>query len=357
MILRIKNIINLLEKDRLNYVGIFLFIIIIGTLRKYLESIFIYENLEINIGSYTSMIFTELSAFLCGVLILAYFSKTKVKKVMNIGIFVIWLMILPPILDVFVFDTSPNLVYERNKLLDPETLSEILTFGVPTNYSPGISTIGVVLILSTFLYLFVKNRTILKTVLGTMIFYILCLFFAGQAYTPLTTGLSIFLANGLRPLIICLFFALAIMYRENKKLAINIIKSKENLKTIAFIILCIVGIVIGENYGHPTVYLSSIVTRILAIIFISQFNIVLWDLISNRIKNPVKQGLINKKVYIQYAIILAILSLITGIIMGDIIFLSIILIGLFIGLLNFFSKKNIISTGLLTVIAFLIGYI
>ena len=127
------------------------------------------------------MIFTELSAFLCGVLIISFFSKTKIKKIMNIGIFIIWLMILPPILDVFVFDTSPDLVYERNKLLDPETLSEILTFGVPANYSPGISTIGIILILSTFLYLFVKTRTTLKTVLGTMIFYILCLFFAGQA--------------------------------------------------------------------------------------------------------------------------------------------------------------------------------
>lgn len=367
--MKIGKLIQILEKDRLNYIGIFIFVLFLGAIRKYFEHVFIYKSIDTELAAYYGMMFTQLSVFLVGTLILSYFSKEKIKKVMNVAVLVVWLIALPPVVDTFVFDVPDDFVYFDVKILSTNDLVEIFTAGTSTGHSPGIIMIGAIIVILAGIYLFIKTRSVLKTVVGGSLFYTLCLLLAGQFYNIIFILSGISLLAGLRPLLISFVLSFLIFYNEGRKLALVMLKSMKPFKNLYFILLVMVGILIGGNYGHPLVYLTQTVIRILIITFIWQFTVILnnifdkdIDKIQKRI-TPITLGIINKKTYLQLGIIFAVMSILMSLLMNNFIFVIITSLALLSAIIYssppFRLRKYLFSTwfiGLGSVIAYLIGY-
>ena len=100
---KVDRLINFLEKDRLNFTGIFIYVIIIGALRRFFEEFFVYQNITWEIGGYANHIFFFLFMFLGGTLLISYVTKAKIKRTSNLVVFGFWIVLLAPVFDAFIF--------------------------------------------------------------------------------------------------------------------------------------------------------------------------------------------------------------------------------------------------------------
>ncbi len=367
--MRVKNLIDFLEKDRLNYVGIFVLVLFLGVLRKYFEHAFIYKSVETGFATYYGMMFTQLSVFLGGTLIIAYFAREKIKIIMNVAVMIIWIIALPPVFDYYIFHVPEDFVYFNVKLMDLGDIPEIITAGLATGHSPGIILMGSIIILMSGLYLFFKTRSISRTFLGILVFYLFSFLFAGQFYNIVFVLLGVSLVAGLRPLLISFVISILTLFKESKNLAIGFLNGMKPLKNIYFILLVMTGVLIGGNYGHPLAYLTPTLIRILIITFIWQFTVVLNNVFDYKIdatqkrETPITAGLISRKAYLEMGIIFGILAILMSLLMNSLVFVLITSLALAVSVVYSVPpiriRDHVLSTwciGIGSVFAFLIGY-
>ena len=182
--------VELAEKDRTNIVTAFLIIFIISFARSLIES-WVFEAPSESLYSYANDIVFFFAMFVLGGMIISVFSKTKIRKTFNVILMFWWIILLPPLIDKFIFGRSG---YGQGYYYF--TLSDISSdfFNVLFDFGGNLEKMGIgetvqfsLFIILTVVYIAYKTRSIYRVIYPIFVFP---LFFIAVTAMPLIIAIS-----------------------------------------------------------------------------------------------------------------------------------------------------------------------
>ncbi len=379
----ITKIFSSLEKERLNFLEVFIVVILLAATRMWVEAeLYNYPYKKL----YYEYIFTHfhiisyyVSVFLGGVLILKFFTKEKLIKIANLSSIGFIIILFPPLIDHFIFNVKMYSYIPRKFFLDA------LLF----NHYKLVKTIGgwgllfqlYFIVIASSLYTYYKTHSIKRVLSGAIIMYLFIVIMGTPTLDPLINEWKdtpfrnpIFL---LRYLILSSIFLLLILKVSGKKLLSSFVKSSAPFRTLHGIIMVLIGVIVSNHinidFSHIQSYENAasfgvIGISLFLIVFLWKYTVWINNIYDIEIDRIVHKDriLVNKRVSIDviknWAIILAILSIGLAFSLGMIQFILSI-IAIFLGTIYsippFRLRNSIISSifvGMGSLIAFLIGY-
>ena len=178
---KIEKIIKSLEKDRLSLVGIFLCVILISFLRGYLEVNCYQGQLYgvFGVGLITNDLMCGLSAFIGGTMLISFFGKVKIKKVMNACVLGWIIFLTPPLFDYIFFGgcdiSGYTFVYPEDIARDPLPAVLFFPLFIVKTSAPGLVFQAFMVFSLSFLYVLLKTKSKKR-----LIAFIFCLYLFGH---------------------------------------------------------------------------------------------------------------------------------------------------------------------------------
>ena len=388
------NIISFFEKERFTLLTMFIWIFILSAIRMWMEAVlFNYPYQELTFEyffNHAHIISFYFTVFIGGVLIVTFFSKQKLAKVANLSAIGFVMILLPPLIDAFILqDYSPYYYIPLDMCIET-----ILSFFMSMKDYGGMGLLleMISILIFTSMYIFIKTRSLTKSIGNFICFYFFIILVATQGLGPLVYVLfSSGYARGLiQPVLIVRYIAISMLLLTitlkitKKGLLSSFLKSSRLTTTAHFAIMTLIGILIAghlqidsifSNILNPTmagVYAGNIGTlgiSLFSIIFLWQYSVMInhvYDIDIDQLDN--KERLLPKNMITTHqvksiAIIYAILSAGLAALLGTY-SLLLVLLGLFLGTIYSVPplrlRNGIFSTmviGIGSAIAYFIGYV
>jgi len=269
------------QKSPLSYTRIFYLVIGIISVRVICEWLLLDFPIQLNIFQdyarfYLENIYYFLIVFLVGSVLISEITKISLVKVMDFGVKLYPLIVLPPLIDSILFGRVEGYYYGTIDNFLGNILS--LTF-LTDDASPGIFILILVGLLSVFLYVYRKTKKFWKGVLVFLLMDLLLmiistpdLFFGGgkgdycqNYFLP---------AYYFLPFLIFLSAALAI-YNKNKLLLI--LKNIRPVRLLVFILSVVLGGVFGYS-SNNYLNIPNFIWGIFAIFFMWEVSVIINDI-------------------------------------------------------------------------------
>ncbi len=168
---RIQRFITMLEKDRTTVVTAFLLVLLYGLIRAVVE-IFLLADKNTYTGSiYLSSLhnwahvlafFT--GVFLTGTLVISLLAKVKIRKAVNVVLLGFWIIIIPPLLDYFIFGVRSIEAYHYAPIEDIG--SNIPSFFLAYSTTWGLRIQGFIIAGLAVFYVAYRSRSAMRTILA-----------------------------------------------------------------------------------------------------------------------------------------------------------------------------------------------
>ncbi len=412
LISAINRIISFFEEKRFNILTLFLWIIFLAAARMWLEAVLLdYPYKEISydyffVQAHLTCFFV--TSFIAGLVILKFFSKEKLSKVANLTALGFTLVILPPFIDVFILNNPSSYTYGSPYWI--QNLFELLTLqseqGISAFYQGGEGIIYElsIILFAACLYVLVKTKSIIRTILSAFSFFILFIFIGSPQLILLRpiTGQLIHPLFIIRYLILSIILLLVLLYLTKKELLKSFIKSSRLITTAHFAVMTIIGIFISghilsrgasyikiediyhlflvftqqmnpaEIFSFSKLFIGNLGTfgiSVFTIIFVWQYAVMInhvydkkIDTIDNK-DRVIPKKLLSKNQVKNIAIIYAIIAIVLSMLLGLWSFMLVIL-GLFLGTIYSVRPLRLRDTPFSTLIigagssvAYFIGYV
>lgn len=368
----IQRFIQLLEKERANLITAPLMVLVFVTIRIYLESVLFYKSngiIPVHLYHLLHNIYGFFGMFLGGLLVLAFFSREKVMKVWNVMLCGFWLVIVPPLVDYYIFGRTTSYDYTLDFT---EIIGGKAGFGL-------LLPLLIILLLGIF-YVGIKTESIKHTSYSGLALLLVMITGATAPLIPFTMLPFDYHTKHIS-LVILLFLSDIVilgilLYISSKEIFRGLLKNLRVLRTVYFVIIGIVGMAtMGQilfiypnmikMYGDDIPYFISLT---ITIVFCSQYAFIMGDIYGGEKdktinkKNPFTSGILTKNQSIQIAVLMAIISFAFSLTLA---FLTTLLILAFIGLVTFYNILSLrtrsrfftpLITGTGSVLIFFAGY-
>lgn len=304
-------VVQTLEKDRLSLMQIFLILFLVFAVRSFIEvCIFGYRS---QLANYAHVISFYIACLLGITLILRILSRTDVKKILNAAVWVCWIVLLPPIVDKFIFHYELGYAY-----LQPQDML----------FPLAKLSIGQIILVSIIFYLcvayvFLKTGAYTRTILSGCYPYLFILTMSTQFIEArYLTQYSMFLYF----LTVSIVLLTLLLYVDNKRFFAGLLRA---IKTK--IVAVSAGLVlIGASFGGGMSWLSNPLSADFARVFLSVIAIVLawvyaaiindvYDVQIDRVSRkgrPLPLGILSMKQLKTFAALSALASLLISIPLG-----------------------------------------
>lgn len=383
MLQQLRRLFNFLEKERMNFIAVFFWILIISALRSYIEAyLFNYSYKELtysNIFTYAHIISFFICAFLGILLIIKALTKEKLLKLANLFSIGFLIVLTPPLVDNYLFHEKTYTYIPKDKFIYAFTFQYHKIFPSVAGY--GLMIEILLLLVFTSIYIYIKTASIKKTFLNILLINTFLSIISTPALNPLLYRWSrgdlcqpafflYFLIIGI------ILFHLIILF-AGKKLFYSFLLSSGHLRSFHFILMGIIGIVVAGNIDIDLFKIQEykysgnfgvIGITLFSLFFLWQFAIWInhiYDVSIDRLskyKRALPSTLMDKKVAKELAIIYGIISLFLTFALGKNQFL-IAIICIFLGIIyscpplrlrNYVFSPFIIGLG--SALSYLIGY-
>ncbi|MCJ7571097.1 MAG: hypothetical protein MUO82_04375 [Candidatus Thermoplasmatota archaeon] len=263
----IDSFVSFFEEKRFNILTLFVYIVFLSAARMWFEALLLdyaykeisYEYLFVQIHITCFFI----TSFIAGLVILKFFSKTELSKVANLTALGFTLVLLPPFIDVFILHNPQPYTYG-----DPNWIQNIFRLitlqskqGLSVFYMGGEGIIYelLMILLAASLYVFIKTKSILRTLASAASFFVLFIFLGSPQINLLSpiAGQLIHPLFILRYLIVSIILLIILLYLTKKELLKSFIKSSRLITTTHFALMTIIGIFIsGHILSRESVYIK-----------------------------------------------------------------------------------------------------
>jgi hypothetical protein len=136
----------------------------------------------VNLYYYAWQITFFVSVFMGTVMVMKFVSRAPLRNTVNVVLLSFWIIILPPLLDYFVFNSSgiENAVYYS--YLNKETILDFLfPFGAARHSTWGLIVQGWYVMAISVLYIWSRTKSAIRGVVGAAGIYLVALFLASDA--------------------------------------------------------------------------------------------------------------------------------------------------------------------------------
>jgi 4-hydroxybenzoate polyprenyltransferase len=364
----IERVLRTFERNRTNVLTAFLVVFLLAFIRAALDiNLFIMKTDAGHIYLHTFpewafVISFFITVFLAGVLVLSLLSKTKVRQVVNAVLCGFWIILLPPIIDYYIFGVRDIREYAFASLID--IWSNLTTLFV--KFPKGLIIQGSIILLLTFSYALIKSFPILVKSKGRIgasveavirgvltlpsMLLIMAIFGSmdleglGLLPAPPEELYIVVMLNDI-PHFVCnpyqvigfelLFFISLILVAvlidvSNKKILPYFIGNFRPFRTLQFLFLGVVGIIISSTFvfiKNGAIYYFDfpyLLLCLLALAFGWQFTSMMNDIydmeINKRIrkKSALATNVLSKSQNLHVAVLTAIFSFAISILLGPI---------------------------------------
>ncbi len=366
-----ERVVERIENFKINTLILTLYLCFLISLREVFEQLFFEESYSVY--QFIHHFFFYLLVLLAGILVISFIGKTEIIKTTLIVSSGFILIILPPLIDRFIFLRS----YPYEYILPREFVKNLITFFLFTP-KPGLgimAEISAILVLASF-YVLIKSRSLLRALLTGLVIYLIGgLSAAPRLYLPIPSMKNLLIWQSRHIIYFCFYLGLCIilgilfLYRTNKALPRAFLKELCSFRTLHFILMIIVGVYFNKNLifsGFPD--FLYILTSIVLIVIIWLSTVLInnvYDLPIDKISNPSRplvKGDISPSLYLNLSFVLSVIALSVSIVLGIMPFL-LTLISLLSSLAYSMPplrlRKRLFSTlfiGWGSSLAFLIGY-
>lgn len=303
-------VVQTLEKDRLSLMQIFFILFLVFAVRSFIEvCIFGYRS---QLANYAHVISFYIACLLGITLILRILSRTDVKKILNAAVWVCWIVLLPPIVDKFIFHYELGYAY-----LQPQDML----------FPLAKTSIGQIILVSIIFYLcvayvFLKTGAYTRTILSGCFLYLFIL----------TMGTQFIEARFLSQYSMILYFLTVslvlltlLLYVNNKRVFAGLLGAMKTKIAVVFAGLVLVGASFGGagwlfnplKADFSRVFLSAIAIA-LAWVYAAAVNDI-YDIRIDRVSNkrrPLPRGTLSMEQLKTFAILSALASLLISIPLG-----------------------------------------
>lgn len=368
----IQRTIQFLEKERANLITAPLVVLAILLTRIYVESILFYSKDGItpfHLYHLFHNIYGLFGMFLGGLLVLAFFSQEKVMKVWNIMLCGFWIEIVPPIIDYYIFGRTEAYDYT---LIITEMFGEKAGYGLLI----PLFVIGAL----GMSYIWMKTESIEHIIYSVFALFVVMIIGGSAALIPFTM-LPFDYHTKHASLVILLFLSDVVimgilLYISNKEIFRGLLRNLRVWRTVYFTIIGIVGMaamgqILFAYSDTLTFYIDDIpyaILLIITIIFCSQYAFMMGDIYGRENdkpineKNPLTSGVLTKKLYLQIAVLMAMISFAFSLTLA---LLTTLLILTFIGLVTVYNISSLrtksrfytpLVIGIESILIFFVGY-
>ncbi|MFZ4401895.1 MAG: UbiA family prenyltransferase [Bacteroidales bacterium] len=355
-----------------NYILTFIFIILIRCFFELISSASYFP-----LSTALHFIVFTISVCLSLIVLFTFFSKTPVIKVAKIVLIGFVILIFPPLFDLlFSLGNKTVMGYNLLNLEINPFLSFITFFG---KYDKIGITLGIkieicLVLFFSFLYFYYKTN-FLKALLSVFVEYIVLFLFLSTPFLlkPFYSIFRLYIDYPFHDLdydfvyvfsFLSLLFLCYIFYKTNKQYFFAIIKDIRLERTLHYIFVFILGIVIARKilfspFVYNTISFWGFIFSIISIIFAWLFSVItnnIVDLKIDKISNPLRpsvQKIIPIKKYNQLAVLFLFLSIYTAAIVS---WKFVFLVSIFIGGYYLYSIPPLRLKRVLLFSKFIIGF-
>lgn len=393
------SIISFFEKERFGILTLFIWITFLSALRMWTEAKLLgYAYQELSYQYFFAQLHITaffITVYIGGVLLLKFYSKQRLAKVANLSALGFIMVLVPPFIDLLMHQNPTPYTY-GSPIFFVEYFNSLLT-GASTGTADSLFEGGLGIIfelvgitIATSLYVLIRSKSIVRTLLNSVTFIALFIIIGSPFLVLLrsTAGQLVHPLFIVRYIVISIILLLLLLWSTNKKLFSSFLKSSRLLTTAHFSLMTIIGIFIaghlqqiefiqfeiGNLIGDPVfwqVFTGNIGTfflSIFAIIFVWQYAVMInhvYDVQIDRVDNSnrlIPSGLLSRKQVKKIAFVYAIIAVGLGVSLG-VWSLLLVLLGLFIGTIYSVPpirlRDGVFSTtiiGIGSTIAFFLGY-
>jgi 4-hydroxybenzoate polyprenyltransferase len=297
------------------------------SLRDIFEQIFFEE--QFSIFQFMHHFFFYILMFQAGVIIISSIAKRDIEKVARIVSSGFFLILLPPLIDHFIFHRS----FPYEYILPNEFIRQFLRFFLFTSKAGhGIAIEIAALLFLASLYVGIKSRSLLRAVLTGIVLYILTsISVAPRLFLPIPDTQKYIFYHSRHIIYFGFYFILnmviGLIYlaRVNKHLPGALIKEMISFRTLHFILIVLVGAHFND-FLHFFVFpdFIYILTCVALIIMIWMFTLLtnnVYDLEIDKVSNPHRplvEGQVCPAHYLGIASVLALIAIFMSPVLGSI---------------------------------------
>ncbi len=304
-----------------------LYIFILISLRDIFEQIFFEE--QFSIFQFIHHFFFYILMFQTGVIIISFIAKRDIVKVARIVSSGFFLIVLPPLIDHFIFHRG----FPYEYILPNEFIRQFLRFFLFTSKAgSGIAIEMAVLLFLASLYVWIKSRSLLRAVLAGIALYILIsISVAPRLFLPIPDTQKYIFYHSRHIIYFWFYFilnvAVGLIYlaRVNKHLPVALIRDFISFRTLHFILIVLVGIYFNHLlhfFVFPDFIYILICIALIIMIWMSTilYNNV-YDLEIDRVSNPHRplvRGQVCPVHYLGVASVFALIAIFMSPVLGSI---------------------------------------
>lgn len=343
---RLERLIAFLEKDRFIVPVTFLYILFLGLLRSVIETLATPLSVG-NVYVFAHFISFYFCMYLFGLLIMSLLSGEKPRKVSNVFNLGFWIILLPPLIDLALRTSFVSGVYTYLPVSQYLPALTSLGFATPGYFGYGIMIEVLFIFVLAGAYIFIKTKSVVKSVLAAVIMYVFILtistpglyfpfpFFLGEGWaqfpffvTAQLTHLQVFAF--LWYTFLSILMCLAIAYLSHPGVAKGILLANRPLRTIHFVLLAIGGYAVARGgnilniFSYPYyIDLAFILLAVFIVMMCWQFGTMINDIHDVEIdemsksERPLVRALIQKKHYLEIAATLAMVGFFSSLILAS----------------------------------------
>jgi len=350
---------------------VFLYFCLLISIRACVEQL-LFEK-EFSVYQFMHHFFFAAITLMGGILLISLIGKIELKKVSQIVATGSFVIILPPLIDRFIFLRDANYEY----LLPGEFFQNLLTFFISSDKAgKGIPVeITFILLLSGF-YVFLKSRSLWRSLTAALSLYVFVgLVSTPRLYLPLPSFQETHLFESRHVLFMIFYFAVSLLLgtfflkRLNRNFPRALYQELRSFRTLHFLLMVGMG-----GYFNPSLKLIGIPDTIY-ILIAALIMTILWlatllvndvyDLKIDKISNPQRplvSGLIRPAEYLNLSFCLFLIALYASLVLGILPYIAALMF-IFSGIIysvpplrlrNRIFHSLFIGWG--SVLAFLIGY-
>ena len=255
-------IISFFEKERFNLLTLFIWIFVLSAIRLWTEAQlfrYTYRYLDYShIFTCTHLIIFGYTVVIGVLLILKVLTKERIVKIANLCALGGAIVIMPPLVDYLIFRRT-----EPYRYILTEKIMEMISKGKFNLFMFGgiglLMEILTILILSS-LYVYVKTRSVLKSIANFFLFFGFISFMVTPTLNPIIRMWSKWKYGGLTQPVLVVYFLLIglilliVLLRVCKKEFVSsLIKTFQPLTLIPFVIVALAGVFLA---GHLSLGIS-----------------------------------------------------------------------------------------------------
>ncbi|HEC81467.1 MAG TPA: hypothetical protein ENI42_03460 [Thermoplasmatales archaeon] len=263
-----EQVISFFEKERFNLLTLFIWVFMLSAVRMWTEAqLFNYPYKELSychVFTYTHLIVFGYTTGVGAILILKLLTKERLVKIVNLSALGGAIILVPPLLDFFVFKrTEPYRYISVNRLLE---MFSSHSFDLSEFGGPGLVLELALVIVLTTLYVYVKTRSVVKTFVNFFVFLGFISFMVIPTFNPLLAFWSNARYGGLtQPVLVVYFLLLGVVFlllllRVCRKGFVSVaVATLHPLYLVFFVAAAVFGVLVAGHlqFGVSPVYAGN----------------------------------------------------------------------------------------------------